>query len=432
MSGRRDERFDAPVHVIRRSSPARSPRTSVCSATSPRPSPGRRRPPSTWSRAPTACSPGTACADGGVRAGRPAVRVQWLARRRRRRRRRARGRRGVGPAPVGAHRRAQRTQLPLSPVGRGHAHPSLRRAAAAPRRASGTPARPCPGCGRWRRRRCGPAAASTTAARCPSHPGEGQPPRRRSASPRPSPRRTPAGPVATVEVECDPAEQVSRGDRRRRRRGAARQHDARRGARLRVVGAITAPAGFLVEVSGGVTLDTVRPYADAGADLISTSAITHSAPALDLALDLEYGRELTCCSPSTVGNTQTSSACSTTDELVDHWRIATVADRTSDELALMFQQFLGFHGSRSTAGDRASPSRRSCHASPPPSARCPSATSARGAGGGAGRPHRDADPLREPEERRRRPHRQRRGRLRPLRRARASSSTSAPPPRSTR
>ena len=31
-------------------------------------------------------------------------------------------------------------------------------------------------------------------------------------------------------------------------------------------------------------------------------------------------------------------------ELVDHWRIATVAERTSDELALMIQQFLGFHG----------------------------------------------------------------------------------------
>jgi type III pantothenate kinase len=30
--------------------------------------------------------------------------------------------------------------------------------------------------------------------------------------------------------------------------------------------------------------------------------------------------------------------------LVDHWRIATDADRTSDELALMVQQFLGFHG----------------------------------------------------------------------------------------
>jgi nicotinate-nucleotide pyrophosphorylase (carboxylating) len=43
----------------------------------------------------------------------------------------------------------------------------------------------------------------------------------------------------------------------------------------------------LVEVSGGVTLDDVPAYAGAGADLISTSAITQSAPALDLALDLE-------------------------------------------------------------------------------------------------------------------------------------------------
>jgi nicotinate-nucleotide pyrophosphorylase (carboxylating) len=48
----------------------------------------------------------------------------------------------------------------------------------------------------------------------------------------------------------------------------------------------TAPAGFLVEVSGGITLDNVRAYADAGADLISTSAITQSAVALDLAFDI--------------------------------------------------------------------------------------------------------------------------------------------------
>jgi nicotinate-nucleotide pyrophosphorylase (carboxylating) len=48
----------------------------------------------------------------------------------------------------------------------------------------------------------------------------------------------------------------------------------------------TAPPGFLVEVSGGVNLDNVRAYADAGADLISTSVVTQSAPALDLAFDL--------------------------------------------------------------------------------------------------------------------------------------------------
>ncbi|HEX9467669.1 MAG TPA: carboxylating nicotinate-nucleotide diphosphorylase, partial [Acidimicrobiia bacterium] len=42
----------------------------------------------------------------------------------------------------------------------------------------------------------------------------------------------------------------------------------------------------LVEVSGGIRLENVRDYADAGADLISTSVITQSAPALDIALDL--------------------------------------------------------------------------------------------------------------------------------------------------
>jgi nicotinate-nucleotide pyrophosphorylase (carboxylating) len=42
----------------------------------------------------------------------------------------------------------------------------------------------------------------------------------------------------------------------------------------------------LVEVSGGVTLETVAAYARAGADLISVGALTHSAPVLDIGLDL--------------------------------------------------------------------------------------------------------------------------------------------------
>ncbi|HEY3703365.1 MAG TPA: carboxylating nicotinate-nucleotide diphosphorylase [Acidimicrobiales bacterium] len=45
-------------------------------------------------------------------------------------------------------------------------------------------------------------------------------------------------------------------------------------------------ARVLVEVSGGVTVDTVGAFASAGADLISVGAITHSAPALDIGLDL--------------------------------------------------------------------------------------------------------------------------------------------------
>ncbi len=42
-----------------------------------------------------------------------------------------------------------------------------------------------------------------------------------------------------------------------------------------------------VELSGGITLDNVRSYADTGADFVSCGAITHSAPAVDLSFRLE-------------------------------------------------------------------------------------------------------------------------------------------------
>ncbi len=41
-----------------------------------------------------------------------------------------------------------------------------------------------------------------------------------------------------------------------------------------------------VEASGGVTLETVRAIAETGVDVISVGALTHSAPALDLGLDI--------------------------------------------------------------------------------------------------------------------------------------------------
>ena len=90
-------------------------------------------------------------------------------------------------------------------------------------------------------------------------------------------------PGATVEVECDTLEQVAEAK-------AA-------GADLvlldnmkpdQVAEAVALVGGaFPVEVSGGVTLDTVAAFAAAGADLISVGALTHSAPNLDIALDLE-------------------------------------------------------------------------------------------------------------------------------------------------
>lgn len=43
----------------------------------------------------------------------------------------------------------------------------------------------------------------------------------------------------------------------------------------------------LVELSGGITLETVRAYAEAGADFVSAGAITHSATAVDISFRLE-------------------------------------------------------------------------------------------------------------------------------------------------
>ena len=42
-----------------------------------------------------------------------------------------------------------------------------------------------------------------------------------------------------------------------------------------------------VELSGGITLENVRAYALAGADFVSSGAITHSAPATDISFRLE-------------------------------------------------------------------------------------------------------------------------------------------------
>ena len=41
-----------------------------------------------------------------------------------------------------------------------------------------------------------------------------------------------------------------------------------------------------LEASGGVTLETVRAIAETGVDEISIGALTHSAPSLDVSLEL--------------------------------------------------------------------------------------------------------------------------------------------------
>lgn len=89
-------------------------------------------------------------------------------------------------------------------------------------------------------------------------------------------------PGRVVEVECDTLEQVAEAleasadlilldNMSPEQAGAARKL---------VDGAIP------LEVSGRIALETVGAYAQAGIDYISVGAITHSAPALDIALDL--------------------------------------------------------------------------------------------------------------------------------------------------
>jgi nicotinate-nucleotide pyrophosphorylase (carboxylating) len=90
-------------------------------------------------------------------------------------------------------------------------------------------------------------------------------------------------PARAVEVECDRLEQVTEA--------------VAAGATLvmcdnmtpaQVAQSVALAGGrALIEVSGGITLDTIAGYAAAGADLISTSVITQSAPALDIGLDLD-------------------------------------------------------------------------------------------------------------------------------------------------
>ena len=47
----------------------------------------------------------------------------------------------------------------------------------------------------------------------------------------------------------------------------------------------------LIEASGGITLDNVRAVAETGVDFISIGALTHSARALDISLELEAERD---------------------------------------------------------------------------------------------------------------------------------------------
>ena len=44
--------------------------------------------------------------------------------------------------------------------------------------------------------------------------------------------------------------------------------------------------GIEIEATGGITLENVRSYAEAGADFVSIGALTHSVRAADLAVEV--------------------------------------------------------------------------------------------------------------------------------------------------
>ena len=95
-------------------------------------------------------------------------------------------------------------------------------------------------------------------------------------------------PARTVHVECDRLDQVQEA--------LAAGADALLldnmtpdEVRACVAAAEAAPRRPLLEVSGGVTLDTVASYAGTGVDCISVGGLTNAAPVLDIGLDIEPG-----------------------------------------------------------------------------------------------------------------------------------------------
>ncbi|HEY5440727.1 MAG TPA: carboxylating nicotinate-nucleotide diphosphorylase [Gemmatimonadaceae bacterium] len=92
-----------------------------------------------------------------------------------------------------------------------------------------------------------------------------------------------APPGTKVEVECERIEQVQAA---LEARADIIMLDNMSTAQMKECVELVAGRA-LTEASGGVNLDSVRAIAETGVDWISVGALTHSAPALDLALDFE-------------------------------------------------------------------------------------------------------------------------------------------------
>jgi nicotinate-nucleotide pyrophosphorylase (carboxylating) len=97
-------------------------------------------------------------------------------------------------------------------------------------------------------------------------------------------------PGRMVEIECDTLAQVAQAARAGADAVLLDNMDPGEVVEAVAVARAEAPGTILTEVSGGVTLATVGAYAAAGPDRISVGALTHSAPVLDLGLDLIWAK----------------------------------------------------------------------------------------------------------------------------------------------
>jgi nicotinate-nucleotide pyrophosphorylase (carboxylating) len=90
-------------------------------------------------------------------------------------------------------------------------------------------------------------------------------------------------PGITVQVECDTVEQVAEAV------DAGADFlllDNMAPEQLRAAVELVGDLDVDLEATGGLTLAVAREVADTGVDFLSVGALTHSAPILDLALDL--------------------------------------------------------------------------------------------------------------------------------------------------
>jgi nicotinate-nucleotide pyrophosphorylase (carboxylating) len=105
-------------------------------------------------------------------------------------------------------------------------------------------------------------------------------------------------PGRMVEIECDSLDQVAEAARAGAEAVLFDNMDPGTVVEAIAVAHADAAGPMLTEVSGGVTLATIGAYAAAGPDRISVGALTHSAPVLDLGLDLIWTKAGTDDAPA--------------------------------------------------------------------------------------------------------------------------------------